>query len=109
MKRNMGFAGIFVSALLIIFGLVFGSGAWHTVYSGVTVFDTEQEYSVFKQVVEDSGSKILDADVLSSESPIVVAYQVREANTAATTMFGCLSLLGGVALFVYGVRMSGRA
>jgi hypothetical protein len=43
---------------------------------GQLMFNTEQEYSQFKQVIGNNEVEIIDVDALSSAPPIVVQYDV---------------------------------
>jgi hypothetical protein len=65
---------------LVVLATVVGSiyayklSAWS--YSGKVVFNTEEEYTKFKQDISDENIKIVDVKSLSSAPPIVVDFEV---------------------------------
>jgi len=69
---------LMIYLFLGLLALVIGLGAYlDPTYSGKEVFQTQQEYSDFKQAVGVEGIRLVDVEVLSSEPPIVVQYKVK--------------------------------
>ena len=65
----LAFTGIFlliVSATIFLFA--------DKVYEGKEVFQTEQEYTAFKEAVAEDAVSIKNIDVLSSDPPIIVDF-----------------------------------
>lgn len=76
MKKYKLLLGVIIGALLIgSFGYII-SLPTRNHYTGKEVFTTEKAYSEFKYVIGDEDVEIENIQVLSSEPPIVVEYEV---------------------------------
>lgn len=68
--------GVVVFAFGVVF-LVEAEALDPVDYRGSAVFNTEQEYQDFKMYIIESDYQLLDATLLSSDPPLLVAYEVR--------------------------------
>jgi len=78
-------------------------------YTGKEIFTTEEEYQAFKLAIADKSVKIQDLDVLNSNTPIVVQFNVEaktfdygNSNKVESSVIGLvfLSIIGVVIIYL---------
>jgi hypothetical protein len=92
-RKTIAMAMVFA---LLMLGCI-GSGAYLAVrwsnncqyiYTGKEVFQTEQEYTAFKDAVVASDASIVGTSSLSSSPPIIIEFHVTTDHTAVPFPYG---------------------
>jgi len=94
---------IAVISLLLFLGTTFIVAGFtersNPVYSGKEVFYQQEDYTEFKRSLAEEGVDIVDIQVLSSETPIVVNFEVR---TSSTFRYGTQDFMSWMPYMIFG-------